>query len=221
MKNSFTVFTKAHTSEWQALLRIFFILFLLSIYFDAQAQCPVASAMPSVSTICSGSGTSIALASNQPGTAYSWIAVQTNVVGATEGTGASISNTLTTTDVLTGSAVYTITPSANGCKGTPVTVTVTIDPIPVVSVTPLKSTINSGNPLSITLNSDVSETTFSWTVIRSGVKGAVNGRGSLIRQVLTTEAEKGIATYRITPVSKGCAGESINAKVLVKRDSDN
>ncbi|MES2591267.1 MAG: PKD-like domain-containing protein [Bacteroidota bacterium] len=221
MKNSFTRFIKAHTSGWQSLLRISFILFIFFVYMGAQAQCPVAAAIPSVSKICSGAAASIALTSNLPGTTYSWTTVQSDVVGAVEGEGTAISNTLTATDVVTGTAVYTITPLANGCKGIPVSVTITIDPIPVVSIGSLTTTITSGNPISIALNSDVAETAFSWTVIRSAVNGASNGRGSFIRQVLSTDSEKGMATYRITPISKGCAGEPINAKVLVKRDSGN
>lgn len=218
MKKSYlSTILKATNFQQYPLFRILFIVFFSIVFFNVRAQCPIASARASVTTICSGTIAAIELSANQAGTTYSWTIVQEGIVGAAEGTGSRIAQTLTATEALTGSVVYTITPLANGCKGVPSSVKITVNPIPVVIATPSNSTIVSNSAPSIALTSDAAETAFSWTVIQSGVTGARTGSGSVINQTLTTGAEKGIATYRIIPNLKGCAGEPVNAKVIVKR----
>ena len=218
MKKSYLSTTlKAQDLEQHWLFRVLFIVFFSTIILNARAQCPIVSAKASLTTICSGTIASIALSANQIGTTYSWTIVQDGIVGAADGEGSSVAQTLTATDASAGSVVYTITPLANGCKGASSSVKITVNPIPVITATPLISTIASNSAVSIALTSDVAETAFSWTVIRSGIDGASPGSGSVINQVLTTNAEKGVATYHITPDLKGCAGEPINAKVIVKR----
>jgi hypothetical protein len=218
MKNSYLSTTlKAQDLELHWLFRVLFIVFFSTIIHNARAQCPIVSAKASLTTICSGTIASIALSANQIGTTYSWTIVQEGIVGAADGAGSRIAQTLTATDAATGSVVYTITPLANGCKGASASVKITVNPIPVITATPLTSIIASNKAVSVALTSDAAEATFSWTVIQSGLDGAIAGSGSLINQVLTTNAEKGIATYRITPDLKGCTGEPINAKVIVKR----
>ncbi|MES2287063.1 MAG: PKD-like domain-containing protein [Bacteroidota bacterium] len=218
MKKSYLSTTlKAQEPKPNWLFRVLFIVFFSISILNTQAQCPTASAKASLTTICSGTIASIALSSNQVGTTFSWTIVQDGIVGAADGTGTLIAQTLTATDASTGSVVYTITPLANGCKGASSTVKMTVNPIPVITATPLTSTITSNSAASIALTSDAAETAFSWTVIQSGIDGALAGSGSMINQILTTNAQKGIATYRITPNLKGCAGEPINAKVIVKR----
>ena len=220
MKKS-DIFTtiKTQNLEWHWLFRFTIIVSLSVSSLNVNAQCPTATAMPITATICSGSTTSLSFKSDQIGTTYTWIVAQVGVVGATDGTNSRIAQTLTTTDAATGSVVYTITPLANACKGKPISVIISVNPIPVITATPLTSTIASNNPASIALTSDVADTKFSWTVIQSGLTGAKIGSGNVIDQILTTNAEKGIATYNITPNLKGCAGEPINAKVIVKSKS--
>ncbi|MDP1747318.1 MAG: PKD-like domain-containing protein [Bacteroidota bacterium] len=218
MKKSYLSTTlKAQDLELHWLFRVLFIVFFSTIILNVQAQCPIASAKASLTTICSGTIASITLSANQVGTTYGWTIVQEGIVGAADGTGTLIAQTLTATDATSGSVVYTITPLANGCKGPSSSVKITVNPIPVITATPLTSTIASNSAVSIALTSEAAETEFSWTVIQSGTDGAIAGSGSVINQVLTANAQKGIATYRITPDLDGCAGEPINAKVIVKR----
>ncbi len=216
-KSYFSTTTKVQNPGWHSLFSVLFVFFFLASFLRVQAQCPTITVTPPIATICSGTTTSIALASNQIGTTYTWTIVQDGIVGAADGKGSRISQTLATTEAATGSVVYTITPIANACKGTPISVKFVVNPIPLITASPLSSTIISGNAASMELTSDVAETTFTWTVIQSGVTRAIAGSGSAIRQILTTNADKGIATYRITPNFNGCAGQPINAKVIVKR----
>ena len=177
---------------------------------------PVATATPAVQTICSGGTTGIALTSNIGGTTFTWTVVQTNVSGATAGSGTSIAQVLTATSTVAGTAVYTITPSAGGCSGTPITVTITVTPKPVATATPASQTICSGTTTGIALTSNVAGTTFSWTVVQVGVTGATASSGASIAQILTaTGTTAGSATYTITPSAGGCPGTPISVTITV------
>ncbi|MDP2890352.1 MAG: PKD-like domain-containing protein [Bacteroidota bacterium] len=87
---------------------------------------------------------------------------------------------------------------------------------PVATATPATQTITSGSVTSITLTSTISGTTYSWTVVQSGVSGATAGSGSSIAQTLTlTGAIAGTATYVITPTGNGTKGSPVSVIITV------
>ncbi len=177
---------------------------------------PVLTTTPAALTICSGSIASIALTSNVLGTFFSWTVTQTGVTGAAIGSGASISQTLTTSAPVQGTAVYIITPLANGCSGTPVTVTITVNPVPVLTPTPATQTICSGDVSSISLTGDAAGTTFAWTFNQTNASGASDGNGAVIAQILTaTSTVPGIVTYTTTPTAGACSGTPVIITVQV------
>jgi hypothetical protein len=183
---------------------------------------PVAMATPSSQTICSGNTTSIALSADVSGTTFSWTVMESGVTGASDGSGSTIAQTLTTTTLGSGTATYTVTPtSPAGCTGNPITVVVTVNPIPTATATPSSQTICTGSTTSIALSSNVPGTTFSWTVMESGVTGASDGSGSSIAQTLTTTTPgSGTATYTVTPTAPGgCIGSQIIVTVTVNQCS--
>jgi hypothetical protein len=98
---------------------------------------PVAAAVPASQAICSANAMNpILLSSGAPNTNFSWTVAQSNATGASAGNGTSISQTLSATTPAPGLVVYTITPTANGCPGTQITASVTVNPIPVATITP-------------------------------------------------------------------------------------
>lgn len=96
---------------------------------------PVVTASPASQTFCSGNATSIALSSNVTGTTFFWSETDTGVSGSTAGAGSSISQVLTTTGTSAGIAIYTVSASANGCVGSDIIVTVTVNPMDVAAFT--------------------------------------------------------------------------------------
>ncbi|MDP1747317.1 MAG: PKD-like domain-containing protein, partial [Bacteroidota bacterium] len=220
--HSFTnyIFNKAQIFRLQRSLQLTFVLFCFISFQKGKAQCPNATPI-AATTICSGAITAIALTSDLGGTTYTWTAVQTDVVGASDcsvGCGSTIADTLTAVEVYPGTVTYTVTPFTAGCPGggLPILVNITVNPIPLAIAS--NSTICSGATSSVAITSDVVGTTFAWTVIQAGVSGASPGSGSLIAQTLnTTGASSGIATYNITPTAGGCVGEPINTKVTVRQ----
>lgn len=173
-------------------------------------QSPTMTASPSSQTICSGSMTMINLTSSSPNATFTWTCVQPGVVGGSAGAGNMIMQVLSTTGNSPGQAVYTITPTANGCPGTPYTVVVMVNPLPNVTPSTPGDTINSGDTTDIVLSSNILGTTYTWTVSSNNVTGATSGSGNSIFQQLSTinSNQTGYVTYTITPSANGCVGMS-------------
>jgi gliding motility-associated-like protein len=177
---------------------------------------PVVTASPATQSVCSGSSTSITLSSNVAGTTFSWNVIQNNVTGASNGTGNTIAQVLTATSNNVGQAVYSIVPLVGGCPGTPLIVTVQVNPIPVASANAAATSICSASTTDIALTSSVAGTTFSWTVIQTGVFGSSPGNGNTIAQTLTTVGNTpGTVDYTITPTFNGCPGAPITVTITV------
>ena len=177
---------------------------------------PVVTPFTVLQSVCSGSVTPIVLNSNVNGTVFNWNVIQTNVTGASNGTGGSISQVLTTTSNNVGEAVYSVTPTVGGCPGASILVTVKVNPIPVVTANSAFATICSSSRTNIALTSTVAGSTFSWTVIQSGIFGASSGIGNLIDQTLTTVSNSpGSVRYIITPTYNGCSGAPISVNTTI------
>ncbi|MFN8889584.1 MAG: DUF6443 domain-containing protein, partial [Cyclobacteriaceae bacterium] len=180
---------------------------LATIFVDIAPPTATASAQ----SICSGQSTSIAI-TGTAGATFAWTVTQSNVTGATSGSGTTINQTLTATSNFTGTAVYRITPTKGSCNGTPVNVTAIVNPLPIVSAT--NQAIFSGQSTSIAIANpnNVSGTTFTWTVDQINASGGTSGSGSTIAQTLSGT---GTASYSITPNASGCAGTSVSAVVTL------
>lgn len=95
---------------------------------------PVLTAIAAKSTICSNESSAITLSSNLLNTRYTWTSSVTgNITGNnsvnTQTANSIIDDILINNSTTQGSVTYTITPfSATGCPGTPVSVTVNVDP---------------------------------------------------------------------------------------------
>jgi gliding motility-associated-like protein len=176
---------------------------------------PVVTATPSVDALCSGSTTNVLLTS-LPGTTFDWTVSQTGVSGASGGTGSSIAQTLTTLGQAVGTVTYTVTPTLNGCVGTPVDVVITVNPIPTAIATPTAQTICSGDVTGISLSSTPAGATFDWTFSQTGTTGAAAGNGNLIAQTIdATSTNSGSVTYTITPTFATCVGSPIDVVISI------
>jgi hypothetical protein len=175
-----------------------------------------ATATPNTASICTGTATSIALTSTVTGTTFSRTVTQTGATGGTAGTGASIAQTLTNSGTTNGTVTYVVTPTANGCSGLPINVVVTVKPKPTATVTPSTQTICSGNSTNVALTSNITGSTFAWTVTQTNVTGATGGTGTSIAQALTGSTASGTATYTITPTNNGCSGNTATATITVQ-----
>ena len=181
---------------------------------------PNAIATPLSQTICSGSAiSSIAITGSVVGTTFKWTRNNTgSVTGILASGSGSISGILTNTTNAAVTVTFTITPTANGCIGTPITATVLIKPAPNAVATPSSQTICSGSYITtIVLTGSLSGTTYAWTrdntVPCSDI--ANSGYGNIKGELTNTTAAPVTVTFTITPSANGCTGTPITATVLV------
>lgn len=173
--------------------------------------------------ICSGSATGINLTSSISST-FQWTigTITGGITGASAGSGSVINQVLTNpSNSLSGTVEYIVTPrsSAGGCFGDPVTITVTVNPGPVVTNSPALR-ICSGSSTGITLTASTTAT-FTWAIgtITGGITGASAGSGTSINQILTnpSNATSGTVEYRVvaTTVNGGCVSPAFTITVTV------
>lgn len=173
---------------------------------------------PANQTLCSGETTALSLSSDFAGTTFGWtVSANAAVTGAFNGSGNVIQHVLTNNSVLPQLVTYTVTPSLNGCNGTPVNVTVTVNPTPTVTPSVTSQTICSGQSTNILLNSNVSNTTFNYSFVADpGITGANNGTTSPILQQLTNStSQPAQVIYTVTPTANTCVGNSVSVSVIV------
>jgi gliding motility-associated-like protein len=173
----------------------------------------------SSATICSGGTVSIPLTSNPTGSTFTWIAASnTNVNGesTTTQTTSTLSNTLTNTTTSVQTVTYTVTPTLSGCVGPSQTVTVTVNPLPVVT-TPNTTTVCSGTPLNISLTSSPTGASFTWVATSNtnvGGESTTTQTTSTINNTLTATSVQTV-NYSVTPTLSGCTGSSYTIAVTV------
>jgi len=182
---------------------------------DIPADCIcTADVIATPQTICSGNTTSIPLTSTLPsGIVYSWVVLQTGVNGGTSGnsiaSGNSISQPLVATGNTPGTAVYTITPyeqGLTGCSGTPIQVTVTVNPKPNILVIPASpQTVPNNSALNIAISSGLPGTTFAWTVTApTTITGAAAGSGTSITNTLVASVSGAVIYHIVATAPNGC-----------------
>ena len=161
-----------------------------------------------------------------PGTTYSWSlpSVTGGVTGMSPGTSlTSITGTLYNPTSAQQLATYTVTPQSVLCGiGSTFTVTVYLQPIPVISS--MVTTICSGSGLAITPVDGVNGivpvgTTYSWSapVVTGGITGGTSRTGSLnINDNLVNPTNTvQTAIYTVTPTSQTYTGAPFTVTVTV------
>ena len=118
---------------------------------------------------------------------------------------------ITTLGFAKNSGTITVTPSANGCDGTPVTFTITVNPTPTVNpVANQVHCVGSGST-AVTFAStfNVAGTTYAWTntntTIGLGASGSSN-IGSFVTALPTPFNVAQVGTITVTPSANSCPG---------------
>ncbi|MCW3086490.1 MAG: Ig domain protein group 2 domain protein [Bacteroidetes bacterium] len=163
--------------------------------------------VPANITVCDGTSIPASnFTSTTTGTTFAW-ANSNNTIGL----GANgIGNTPTFTGTNSGavgiSGTVTVTPTANTCPGTPTTYTITVNPIPTVTV-PANITVCNGASIAATsFTSPVTGATFTWTNSDPTIGIAASGIGNIATFNATNAGTAAItATITVTPAA-GCPG---------------
>jgi gliding motility-associated-like protein len=178
---------------------------------------PNVLASPITETICGDSVTQINLSGNITGTNYSWNAgLQTGLLTGFSNCsqcGNIIQQLLHNQGNVPASVLYTVTPTANGCNGQPISVPIVVNPVPTIGTLATPSNLqmcsNSGITIQLSNPNNVNNTIFQWigSTISGMATGAVNGTGSSIVQTLQNPGNTpSTVKYTIRPVSGSCKG---------------
>lgn len=154
-------------------------------------------------TLCATSNTTaIAFSSNVGGTTYTWVNSNPAIGLAANGNGniPSFVATNSTTATLTGTV--TVTPTANGCTGAPITFTITVLPTPTATITGTTSVCLNGSAPTITFTgaNGVAPFTFRYT-LNGGAQQTVVSSGSTATLTVPTNTP-GTFTYTLVGVSE-------------------
>ncbi|SKC60662.1 PKD-like domain-containing protein, partial [Ohtaekwangia koreensis] len=185
---------------------------------------PIPTVAASSQSICSGTSSSVSISNPNgvAGTSFNWtILSSSNVSGGSAGSGSTISQPLTSTDdINTGTITYRIVPTANGCSGSYIDATVTVNPKPVITNSPtsLIQEICSGASLNFLPTSSITGTTFNWTsnVIGTLTGVSASGTGAITDTPVNATSSNAVIIYTITPVIGGCSGTPANLVVTVR-----
>jgi uncharacterized protein (TIGR02145 family) len=169
---------------------------------------------PTGQSLCSGGTTAISILSHLAGTTFSWTYTlgSGNLIGAVNGNGNLISQTLFNSGFTIDTVTYHVTPMNSGCTGTLSNVKVAVYPIPDSWSTPAAQSLCGGAVTSLNLSSHVSGATFTWTATcpSPNISGYGPGNGSSIIQTLTNSGSTSeVVTYTVTPTANGCTGATV------------
>jgi hypothetical protein len=181
---------------------------------------PTVTVTPSslAETICSGAATAITLDETVAGTTFNWTVIQSsaNVLGASDGNGPLIDQTLTTTGTTPGTVTYRIIPTADGCDGPYVDVKVTVNPIPALS-SPLIENSCTGVLFSYVPTSNTPGAIFNWS--RAAVVGIQNpadlGTGTVNETLDNITGIAKTVSYAFTVTDNVCTSLPVNVDVTV------
>jgi PKD-like domain/Bacterial Ig-like domain (group 2) len=165
-------------------------------------------------SICSGTAFTITPSNGAngivpSGTTYTWVATPSvpGITGKVGGTNAGIFTTGTLLNSTTGPIVvaYSVTPTSGSCTGSAFTVSVTVNPTPVVTP-PAMSTTCNGGMVTVALSGIIpGGTTYAW----------IGGTGLTFGPLSNLGAAPQIQNFSVTPTFGGCTGAAFNVPITV------
>jgi gliding motility-associated-like protein len=175
---------------------------------------PVITAVPNQSQ-CPGAFPAIAFSSNIVGTTYAWTNSNTAIGLGASGTGNLPAFTATNTGSTNLVATITVTPTAAGCAGTPITFTITIKPKPVLTAVTNISQCGGATPAVNFTSTPVGATT-SWTNSNTSIGLGASGTGNIASFTGTNSGAAPITgTITVTPTLNSCVGTPINFNITI------
>ena len=161
-------------------------------------------------SVCVGSSvTSSGFSSNISGTTYTWTNSNSAIGLPSNGSGdvpvfTAVNNS--TSPIL---STITVTPFSNGCAGTPLSYTITVNPLPEVTV-PINSSVCAGTSIPASSFSSIPpNATYTWTNSNTAIGLAASGSGNISGFTATNSSSATIiATITVTPLLNGCTGPS-------------
>jgi hypothetical protein len=157
---------------------------------------------------CNGAATAaVTFTGTVTGTTFNWTNNTPSIGLAASGSGNIASFNAVNIGTTPVVATITVTPTANGCPGTPQTFTITVNPTPTVA-DPADQIVCNGTPTAaVTFTGAVAGTTFNWTNNTPSIGLAASGSGNIASfNAVNIGTTPVVATITVTPTANGCPG---------------
>jgi gliding motility-associated-like protein len=163
---------------------------------------------PADQTVCYDENTAdIIFTASDPTLTYSWTHGNPNIGLALSGTGDILSFTALNTTGIVQVATITVTPSLNGCPGSPETFTITVNPNSTVNVPPDLIACDGQLTTDVIFTGSDPAITYSWTNTNGTIGLGLNGTGDILAFTAQNVTNVPVvATITVTPTLNACAG---------------
>jgi hypothetical protein len=180
---------------------------------------PDAVANPQTQVVCNNTLTSaIGFSSSVPGTTFDWTNNNPSIGLGASGSGDIPSFLAINNTNMPVSAAITVTPSANGCPGTPIQAFITASNlVSNVVASPNMQTVCANSPTSaISFTGGTPGAIYNWTNDQPSIGLPASGTGDIGSLVaLNGGSIPVVAKITITPAANGCAYNPVNAFIMV------
>jgi gliding motility-associated-like protein len=168
---------------------------------------------------CSGDTATVTLIPSMANTIFYWGAMNLSgmVSGFSSDSGTVIRQVLVSTNSITDSVLYTVTPRAGSCTGRDTSFTIFVKPMPVLSVQAGPDTLCNPGVFNASFSTQATGANIDWTVSAGGsISGYHDGNGLLLCDTLTNSGTvSATADYHVTISLEGCVGRDTLLSVLV------
>jgi gliding motility-associated-like protein len=163
---------------------------------------------PADQELCAGLGTTLVTFSGNSGsTTYNWTNDNTSIGLAASGNTNIASFTAINTGTTNQVATITVTPTLNGCDGTPQTFTITVKPIPTVNDPSNQELCADETTTAVIFSGNIGGATYNWTNDNTSIGLAASGSGDIASfTAINTGSTPVTATITVTPSFNGCDG---------------
>lgn len=180
---------------------------------------PTVSVVPLSQTLCHDEPTTpVDFSGNIPSATYNWTHDDISIGLGSPGFDDIPSFTAINTSLVSETSTFTVTPSYNGCVGSPENFTITVNPKPSVFPIPSQVLCADFPTTSIDFNGDFGDlATYSWTNDNVLIGLPASGFGDINSFiVVNTTSDIQTATITVTPSINGCEGIPQDFTITVK-----
>lgn len=158
--------------------------------------------------ICNNANsTTVIFTGSEPGTTYDWTNTDPSIGIAASGSGDIASFTAINTGASPVVATIEVTPTVNGCTGTPIQFTITVNPTPIVDPINDQTVCNGASTTMVTFTGNIGGATYDWTNSNSAIGLTNSGTGNITGFTGTNTGSSQIfGLITVTPSSNGCIG---------------
>lgn len=167
--------------------------------------------------VCNGDVTAAAnFTGSVLGTTFDWVNDTPSIGLAAAGAGDIAGFNAVNNGATAVTATITVTPTANGCPGTPISFTITVNPTPVLDPIADQIVCNGELTAQALFTSVTPGTTFDWVNNDPSIGLAAAGAGDIAAfNAVNNGATPVVATITVTPTANGCPGTAVDFTITV------